>query len=138
MCDTTMAASKAFHYVTHQAKYPGPRCSHAVNGACNSLSCTISPCVIRTRAAACFLCVHATSCLQLGNSQGPGFHVGAHRPSPHPWKISQSGQTFHHCNVKIPRENMEDGVVCDRSMPVVVFYCNDKSTIVLRRQLKNR
>lgn len=135
-----MAASKAFHYVTHQATYPGPHCfsSHVLNGACNSLSCTISLWVIRARAAAHFICMHTTSCSQLGNSQGPGFHVGAHRPSPHPWKISHSGQTFHHCNVKIQRKNMEDGVVCDRNMPAVVFYCNSKSSIFLRRHLKNK
>lgn len=53
--------------------------------------------------------------------------MSAHQPSPHPWKISQIGQIFHHCDVKIltnsrtERENMEDGVVCDRSMPLAVF-----------------
>lgn len=136
MCYTTMTALKAFHYVTPQAKYPDPQCisSHAVNGACNRLSCIIRLCVI---AEACFACTlpHA---FNVGNSRGPGFHVGAQRPSPHPWKISRSGQTFHHCNAKIQRENMKDGVVCDRSMPVVVFYCTSKSTTVLRQHLRNK
>lgn len=58
MYDATM---EAFHYVTHQAKYSGPQCisSHPVNGACNSLSCTIRLCVIRSDRSS-MLRVHTT------------------------------------------------------------------------------
>lgn len=71
--------------------------------------------------------------------------MSTRQPSPHPWKISPIGQTSHDCNVKIltnsriQRENMKDGVVCDRSMPLVVFCCNSKLTIAPRQhQLKNK
>lgn len=105
MCYATMTALKAFHYVAPPVKYPEPQriSSHAVNGACNCLSCIIRLCVI---VVACFACTLAHA-FNVGNSRRPGFHVGVLRPSPHPWKISQSGQTFHHCNVKIQRANIE-------------------------------
>lgn len=46
--------------MSHKSKYSGPQCirSHPVNGACNSLSCTIRLCVIRSDRSS-MLALHA-------------------------------------------------------------------------------
>lgn len=109
-----------FHNGTDQGKNCDSQCNsnHSVNGLCNSLSCTIRLCMIRSESSST-LHLHAHYAAYNLNlpARGQVVHRAASQPSPHPGNISQSGQICHHCHVKILgstriQREINDGVVC--------------------------
>lgn len=89
--------------------------SRAVNGACNSLSCTMRLCPIGALATAHFLPMHTITRIQLGSSKPrSGFHVGAHWPLPHPGQNIPGGESSHGCNAKTKTTRLGKSVVRDK------------------------
>lgn len=103
--------------------------SRAVNGAWYGLSFAINLCTIRSRAEkSAPLRGNTTLGFQLGNGRWPGFHVGAHQPSPLPWgekkNQNKSGRgPFIAVMYECTAVSTSGGDDWSRYMAVVVFDC---------------